>query len=133
MELEILRSVLRVSFQDQPSVGVPMLKDLFQVKEQVLSQGRVEALLSHPLDQGNLLSHVLFAFSDVPVNLSKYFASVQCFGHGDLPIWGQCQIAADYAPDRTQRPRKSHPSRCPSAPHRWRCKRIIRQTWLELL
>jgi hypothetical protein len=109
MELEILRSVLRVSFQDQPSVGVPMLKDLFQIKEQVLSQGRVEALLSHPLDQGNLLSHVLFAFSDVPVNLSKYFASVECFGHGDLPIWGQCQIAADYAPDR----RRGHVNRIP--------------------
>ena len=29
MELEVLRSVLRVSFQDQLSVGVPMLKDLF--------------------------------------------------------------------------------------------------------
>ena len=29
MELEILRSVLRVSFQDQLSMGVPMLKDLF--------------------------------------------------------------------------------------------------------
>ena len=53
-----------------------MLKDLFQITEQILSQGRVEALLSHPLDQDNLLSHVPFAFSDVPVNLSKYFASV---------------------------------------------------------
>ena len=29
MELEVLRSVLRVSFQDQLSMGVPMLKDLF--------------------------------------------------------------------------------------------------------
>jgi hypothetical protein len=133
MELEILRSVLRVSFQDQPSVGVPMLKDLFQITEQVLSQGRIKTFRAHPLNQDNLLSHVLFAFSDVPVNLSKYFASVQCLRHGDLPSWGQCQIAADYAPDRTRGPRESHPSRCPSAPHRWRCKRIIRQTWLDFL
>jgi hypothetical protein len=29
MGLEILRSVLRVRFQDQLSMGVPMLKDLF--------------------------------------------------------------------------------------------------------
>ena len=44
MELEILRSVVGVSFQDQLSVGVPMLKDLFEITEQLLSHGRVEAL-----------------------------------------------------------------------------------------
>jgi hypothetical protein len=109
MELEILRLVLRVSFQDQPSVGVPMLQNLLQVTEQILSQGRIKTFRAHPLNQDNLLSHVPFAFSDVPVNLSKHFASVQCLRHGNLPSWGQCRTAADYAPDRTQRPRNSHP------------------------
>ena len=85
MGLEILRSVLRVRLQDQLSMGVPMPKDLLQIAEQVLGQGRVEGLLSHPLDQGNLLRHVPFAFSDVPVNLSKHFASGRYLRHGDMP------------------------------------------------
>jgi hypothetical protein len=55
-----------------------MLKDLLQITEQVLRQGRVEALLAHPLEQGGLLRHVPFAFGDVPVNPGKDFASVQC-------------------------------------------------------
>ena len=88
MGLEILRPVLRVCLQDQLSMGVPMPKDLLQITEQVLGQGRVEGLLSHPLDQGNLLRHVPFAFGDVPVNSGKYFASVQCLRHGGMPSWG---------------------------------------------
>ena len=80
------RSSVKVnSFQDRLSVGVPMLKDLFQITEQILSQGRVEAFVFHPLDQGNLLRHVPFAFSDIPVNLSKHFASGRYLGHGDMP------------------------------------------------
>jgi hypothetical protein len=108
MELEIILLVLRVRLQDQLSVSVPMPKNLLQMTEQVLRQGRVEALLSHPLDQGNLLSDVPFAFGDVPVNPGKDFASVQCPRHGRLPSWGKCQTIADYAPDRTRRPRNSH-------------------------
>jgi hypothetical protein len=89
-------------------MGVPVPEDLLQITEQVLRQGRVEALLSHPLDQGDLLSHVPFAFGDVPVNPGKDFASVQCLRHGGMPSWGQCQTAADYTPDRTWGPRNSH-------------------------
>ena len=92
MELEILRSVSRVCLQDQLSMGVPMPKDLLQITEQVLGQGRVEALLSHPLDQGNLLCHVPFAFGDVPVNLSKDFAFARCLKHGGMPSSGQCHM-----------------------------------------
>jgi hypothetical protein len=77
--------ILRVRFQDQLSMGVPMPEDLLQVTEQVSSHGRVEAFLAHPPDQGNLLCHVPFAFGNVPINLSQYFASVQCLRHGGMP------------------------------------------------
>ncbi len=85
MDLEILRLVLRVRIQDQLPIDGPMPEDLFQVTEQVLSQRRVEAFLSHPLDQGNLLRHVPFAFGNVLVNPSKCVASVQCLRHGGMP------------------------------------------------
>jgi hypothetical protein len=88
MDLEILRLVLRVRLQDQLAMGVPMPEDLFQVTEQVPSQGCVETFLAHPLDQGNLLRHMPFAFGDVPVNPSKCVASVQCLRHGSMPSWG---------------------------------------------
>jgi hypothetical protein len=114
-------------------VGVPMPKDLLQITEQVLSQGRVKALLSHPLDQGNLLRHVPFAFGNVPVNPGQYFASVEGLGHGSMPSWGQCHTAPDYASDRRRRRRNSHPSRCLGAPHLRRFKLIIWQSWLNPL
>jgi hypothetical protein len=77
MKLAIMLLGLRVRFQDRLPVSMPMLEELFQVAEQVLSQGCIETFLAHPLDQGYLLSDVPFALGNVPVDLGKYVASVQ--------------------------------------------------------
>jgi hypothetical protein len=61
-------------------VCTPLLEVLLQVKEALLGEGCVVAMLYHPLDDTDLIGQTLLALGDMLIRLSKVLAFM-------LPVW----------------------------------------------